>query len=170
MKTNLSLLFLLCVVPGIQASEAPRPTPTIDFSSKTLKELVEYKRSNNLEALTPRSNQSYTDRFKALATQGINDVRAALGITPEMIDQAQQRPTPIYIFVPAAAMQGFDRANHGPHNPHCICDLLDRLMPRQGAPGTVNREDMTTQEATQNEEPTTDELNMPMKNMNFKKE
>ncbi len=170
MKVNVSIWFLLCLTSAIHASEAPRPMSTIDFSSKTLKELVEYRRGNNFEALTPRSNQSYTDRFKALFTQGINDLRAQLGITPEMMAQSQQRPITIFLFVPVAAMPGLDPANHGTHNPHCVCDLLDRFMARQGAPGAANREDMTTEEATQNEEPTIDELNVHMKNMNFKKE
>lgn len=166
MKTQFfkNLFFLLAAVPFVLgASEAPRPTPTVDFSSRTMVQLVEYARSNNLEALTPRSNQSYVDRFKALANQRLNDLRAALGITPEMMAQGQ-----LIIIIPAAA--GVPNSGHvGWHGPNCICDLLDQFMSRQGAASDADHEDMTTQEATHNEEPTTDELNAYMKNMNFNK-
>lgn len=160
MKVNISILFILGVVSGIQASEAPRPTPTIDFSSRSMRELVEYARSNNLESLTPRSHQSYTDRFKALANQGLNDLRAQLA---EMMGQGQ-----LIIIIPAAA--DVPNSGHvGGHGPDCICDLLDQFMSRQGAASAAHHEDMTTEETTQNEEPTADELNRRMKDMNFNK-
>lgn len=161
MNTKCSLLFLLCATQfGIHASEAPRPTPTIDFSSRTMVQLIEYARSNNLEALTPRSNQSYVDRYNALANQRLNDLRAQLA---EMMPQGQ-----LIIIIPAAADMP-NSGHEGVHGPNCICHLLDQFMSRQGAESDADHEDMTTEEATHNEEPTAEELNRRMKDMNFNK-
>lgn len=170
----LNIFFLSSTVSfATSASEAPRPVPTIDFSSRTMRELVEYARNNNLEALTPRSHQSYSNRFRTLTTQSLNDLRdqlrAQLGITPEMMAQNQQQPAISVIFiVPAAAAVPHSGHVDG-HGPNCICDLLDQFMPRQGAESDADHENMTTQEATHNEEPTADELNRRMKDMNFNK-
>lgn len=178
MKTSLcrNLLLIILLAPlGIGASETPSQTPTIDFSSQSMRELVEYKRNNNFEALTPRSKQSYTNRFRDLSNQALNDLRTQLGITPEMRAQAQQ-PARIFIVIPAAANQGdpMHPSWHGAHNPDCICDILGQFMQMSEAEDSAEMD--TSDEEPENQNPVTPDqdeaaqLANSLRNFGFKRQ
>ncbi len=158
MKTSLckNLLLIILLAPlGIDASETPSQTPTIDFSSQSMRELVEFQRNNNIQALTPRSHQSYASRFRALANQSLNDLRAQLGITPERMDQGDQQPAISVIFIVPAAAHTPNVGHAGGHGPNCICHLLDQFMQRTSADGQSEMD--TSDEESENEDQANDE-------------
>lgn len=132
MKTSLCknvLLLISLVTLVLRASEVPCQTPTIDFSSASLRELVEYQRNNNVAGLTPRSKQSYTNRFRHLSRDRFNDLRARLSTIPEA--QAQPIRGVLFIRMIPAATQVADTRHARAHETHgldCICHLLDQLM------------------------------------------
>lgn len=177
MKTShcRNLLLILSVVPlSVHASQAPRPTPTIDFSSKSLTELRQYLQTNDIETLTPRSKQSFNDSISTAAARErlsqLFDAASAApsdlptmhpGVTPELFELAQRLPTITVIlisrYVPAAAA---DQPNlrvlgYGPHGPFCSCPWPDSAAPSEQAnPAQADAHDDATN--TQEEDSASD--------------
>ncbi len=169
------VLLILSVAPlVVRASQAPRPTPTIDFSSKSLTELRQYMQTNDIGTLTPRSKQSFNDSISTAAVRErlsqLFDAASAApsdlptmhsGVSPELFELAQRLPTITVILisgsVPAAAAEQptLRVLGHGPHGPFCSCPWPDSGAPSEQAnPAQADAHDDATN--TQEEDSASD--------------